>query len=141
MEEIIHLKFNEHKVELHRYIAIQPDTPLSQQLRAKLEEYRVRLLQPDLDAHRETSANYKVWILQQLLERNTLDFETLKAAVSPGTDHYTLSLAYLAYAWKVIENYTYALGENNRGGTGLPELPWTFGATAPLGKPMVAPSP
>ena len=139
MEKLIHLRFNEHKVELHRFIKIQPNTPLSQQLRAKLEEYRNRLLQPDLDAHRETSANYKVWILQQLIERNSLDFEDLKAAVAPGTDHYTLSLAYLAYAWKVIENYCHGHSENNRGGTGLPELPWTFGATTPLGSPLNAP--
>ncbi|MEP6756779.1 MAG: hypothetical protein ABJA67_14840 [Chthonomonadales bacterium] len=139
MDDLIHLQFNEHKIELHRYIRIHADSTLSKQLGLKLDEYRERLLQPDLDAHRETSTNYKVWILQQLLDRNTLDFNDLKASVTPGSDHYTLSLAYLAYAWKVIENYTYALGENNRGGTGLPELPWTFGATAPLGSPMVAP--
>ena len=139
MDDLIQLRFNEHKVELHRFIRIQSETQLAQQLKVKLDEYRERLLQPDLDAHRETSTNYKVWILQQLLERSSLDFEDLKASVTPGSDHYTLSLAYLAYAWKVIENYTYAHGENNRGGTGLPELPWTFGATTPLGSPMAAP--
>ena len=32
----------------------------------------------------------------------------------------TLAIAYLAYAWKVIENYCFNRGAQNRGGTGLP---------------------
>jgi len=119
---------------------IDPDSNLGLQMKLKLEEYRKRLLQSNLDAHIETSTNYKIWVLQLLLSNESLNFETLKSKVTSEAENTSLSLAYLAYAWKVIENYIYALGDNNLGGTGLPELPWTFGATTPLGSPILPPN-
>ena len=132
MDEMVRLNFGPKVVEVHRILSIPDEGALVTQLRSKLAEYRRRLSEPDLDAHRETSTNFKIWVLQQLLDNQNLDFLQIKSAVAGDVENYSLSMAYLTYAWKVIENYCYYHGDFNRGGTGLPSLPWTVASTSPF---------
>jgi hypothetical protein len=120
MSEMVHITFGRTVIAVRRDLVLPNDNQLRQQLESKLQEYRNRLHQPDLTPHREASTNYKIWVLQQLLDQNTLDFLVLKAAVAKDATNQTLAIAYLAYAWKVIENYCFNRGAQNRGGTGLP---------------------
>jgi hypothetical protein len=132
MDEMVRLNFGPKVVEVHRILSIPDEGALVIQLRSKLAEYRRRLAEPDLDAHRETSTNFKIWVLQQLLDKQNLDFLQVKSSVAGDIENYSLSMAYLAYAWKVIENYCYYHGDFNHGGTGLPPLPWTVASTSPF---------
>ena len=120
MNEMVHITFGRTVIAVRRDLAAPADPVLRGQLEAKLEEYRQRLKVTELTPHREASTNYKIWVLQQLLDLGALDFLLLKAAVAKDATNQTLAIAYLAYAWKVIENYCYNNGTQNRGGTGLP---------------------
>lgn len=120
MSEMVHITFGRTVIAVRRDLAVPTEPVLRRQLESKLEEYRARLHDPEMTAHREASTNYKIWVLQQLLDQGALDFLLLKAAVSKDANNQTLAIAYLAYAWKVIENYCYNRGAQNRGGTGLP---------------------
>jgi hypothetical protein len=120
MSEMVHITFGRTVIAVRRDLVLPSDPGLRQQLEAKLQEYRNRLHQPELTPHREASTNYKIWVLQQLLDAANLDFLVLKAAVAKDATNQTLAIAYLAYAWKVIENYCFNRGTQNRGGTGLP---------------------
>jgi hypothetical protein len=120
MSEMVHITFGRTVIAVRRDLVLPNDPTLRQQLEAKLQEYRNRLHQPQLTPHREASTNYKIWVLQQLLDQDSLDFLVLKAAVAKDATNQTLAIAYLAYAWKVIENYCFNRGNQNRGGTGLP---------------------
>ena len=132
MNEMISLILGDTTVALRRELSLANDPILVRQLDAKLAEYRERLTTPNLSAHREASTNYKVWVLQQLLERGRVDFEVLRTAVSSESASPTLSLAYLAYAWKVIENYCNNRGAYNKGGTGLQTVGMASNLTVPL---------
>jgi hypothetical protein len=132
MDELVQLRFNGRTVALRRVLSISDEGALVRQLEQKLDEYRRRLTEPDISAHRASSTNYKIWVLSQLLERRSIDFFQVHAQVSPDIEGYTLSMAYLAYAWKVIENYCCFHGDYNQGGTGLPQLPWSVSATSPI---------
>jgi hypothetical protein len=120
MSEMVHITFGNTVIAVRRDLVLPTDPSLHTQLEAKLFEYRNRLKDTNITAHREASTNYKIWVLQQLLDQNSLDFLVLKAAVARDATNQTLAIAYLAYAWKVIENYCYNRGSQNRGGTGLP---------------------
>lgn len=133
MSETVHITFGRTVIAVRRDLAPPNDPVLRRQLEAKLQEYRKRLQDPDMTAHREASTNYKIWVLQQLLDEGSLDFLLLKAAVSRDATNQTLAIAYLAYAWKVIENYCYNRGAHNRGGTGLPA-----NQAAPFTEPVAA---
>jgi len=132
MSEMINLAFGDTAVAVRRELSLPEDPVRQGQLRAKLEEYRNRLQVANLSAHREASTNYKVWVLQQLLDRQTLSFELMRSAVAAESSTPTLSLAYLAYAWKVIENYCYHGGAYNRGGTGLKTVQYGDQQAVPL---------
>lgn len=132
MNEMINLTLGDTTVALRRELKLADDAILMRQLAAKLSEYRTRLDTPNLSAHREASTNYKIWVLQQLIDRGRVDFEVLRASVSSETSDMTLSLAYLAYAWKVIENYCNNRGAYNKGGTGLQTVGMVSNLTVPL---------
>lgn len=137
MSEMVHITFGRTVIAVRRDLALPNDPALRRQLESKLQEYRTRLHDSQMTAHREASTNYKIWVLQQLLDQGGLDFLLLKAAVARDATNQTLAIAYLAYAWKVIENYCYNRGAHNRGGTGLP----TSQMAAVYSQPGAAPMP
>src|SRR5262245_55042298 len=118
---MIRVVLGDKAIRLHAEIAVPKDENLVLQLYAKLYEYRQRLLLPNLDPHKATSTHFKIWVLQQLLDQKHVAYERLKAEVAKDQDDDTLSMAYFAYAWKVIENYCLYSGQGNHGGTGLPD--------------------
>ena len=132
MNEMINLTLGDTTVALRRELNLSDDPILTRQLAAKLSEYRERLSTPNLSAHREASTNYKIWVLQQLIDRGRVDFAVLRTSVSNESASPTLSLAYLAYAWKVIENYCNNRGAYNKGGTGLQTVGMVSNLTVPL---------
>lgn len=125
MNDVIRFTFGNQAISLHRVLSVPVDGPLPIRLYAKLEEYRRRLNGQKMSTHRLTRTRFKIWVLHELLASKHLDFEEMKTILLKHNNEdggqTTLSVMYLALAWKVVENYCLNEGAENVGGTGLPE--------------------